>query len=47
MVMNEKQVEQVNFFNEVNEPLLDLDKCSLHELINILQKFSNDSYIDV
>jgi hypothetical protein len=24
--------------SEVNEPLLDLEKCSLHEFINILQK---------
>jgi hypothetical protein len=47
MVMNEKQVEEVKILNEVNEPLLDLDKCSLDELINILQKFSNDSSIDV
>jgi hypothetical protein len=25
--------------NEINDPLIDLDKSSLHELINILQKF--------
>jgi hypothetical protein len=24
--------------NEINDPLIDLDKSSLHELINILQK---------
>jgi transcriptional antiterminator len=27
-------------FSELRDPLLDLDKCSLHELIAILEKFS-------
>jgi hypothetical protein len=31
--MNEKQVDEVKMLSEVKEPLLDLDKCSLHELI--------------
>jgi hypothetical protein len=30
----------------IKEPLLDLDKCSLNELINILQSF-NDPYFNV
>jgi hypothetical protein len=36
--MNEKHAK-VKMLNELNEPLLDLDKCSLHEFINILKKF--------
>jgi hypothetical protein len=36
--MNEKQVEEVKMLSEAKEPLQDLDKCSFHELINILQK---------
>jgi hypothetical protein len=28
-------------------PLLDLDKCSLHELIDILEKFSKDPTINI
>jgi hypothetical protein len=33
--------------SEIREPLLDLDKCSLHELIDILEKFSKDPTINV
>jgi hypothetical protein len=33
--------------NSINEPLLDLDKCSLNELINILQSFANDPSFSV
>lgn len=32
MVMNEKKVDEVKMLSEINEPLLDIDKCSLHEL---------------
>jgi hypothetical protein len=32
--------------DNIKEPLLDLDKCSLNELINILQSF-NDPYFNV
>jgi hypothetical protein len=32
--------------NEVNEALLDLEKCSLPEVINILQKESNNFSIN-
>jgi hypothetical protein len=32
--------------SEVKDPLLDLGKCSLHELINILQKFASDPPIN-
>ena len=43
----DKQVEEVKMLSETKEPLLDLDKCSLHELINILQKFANDPTFNV
>jgi hypothetical protein len=32
----EKEVEEAKMLSEVKDPLLDLEKCSLHELINIL-----------
>jgi hypothetical protein len=36
-------VEEVQMLSDnIKEPLLDLDKCSLNELINILQGFAND-----
>jgi hypothetical protein len=37
MVVEEKEVkEQKILSNNIKEPLLDLDKCSLNKLINIL-----------
>jgi hypothetical protein len=33
--------------DNVNEPLLNLDKCSLNELVNILQNFANDPYFNI
>jgi hypothetical protein len=33
--------------DNVNEPLLNLDKCSLSELINVLQNFANDPSFNV
>jgi hypothetical protein len=33
--------------DNIKEPLLDLDKCSLNELINILQSFANDPSFNV
>jgi hypothetical protein len=33
--------------SETKDPLIYLDKCSLNELVNILQKFSNDPSINV
>ena len=39
MVMKERKVEEVKTLSEVKEPLLDLENCSLPELISILQKF--------
>lgn len=33
--------------SEAKDPLLDLDKCSLHGLIAILEKFSKDSTLNV
>jgi hypothetical protein len=43
---NEKEVEEVKMLSEVKDPLLDLEKCRLHELINILQKFASDPSIN-
>ena len=43
----EKKVEEVKILSEVKEPLLDLENCSLHELISILQKFASDPSINV
>jgi hypothetical protein len=37
MIMNERKLEYVKILSEVKDPLLDLEKCSLHELISILQ----------
>jgi hypothetical protein len=46
--VEEKEVEKIKMFsNNVNEPLLNLDKCSLSELINILQNFANDPSFNV
>jgi hypothetical protein len=48
MVVEEKEVEEVKMLSDnVNEPLLNLDKCSLSELINILQNFANDPSFNV
>jgi hypothetical protein len=33
--------------DNVNEPLINLDKCSLSELINILQNFANNPSFNV
>src|SRR5664279_537137 len=43
----ERKVEEVKMLSEVKEPLLDLENCSLHELISILQKFASDPSINV
>ena len=45
--MKERKVEEVKMLSEVKEPLLDLENCSLHELISILQKFASDPSIKV
>ena len=42
-----EKVEEVKMLNKVIDPLLNLEKCSLHELISTLQKFASDSSIDV
>ena len=48
MAVEEKQVEEVKMLSDkIAEPLLDLDKCSLHELISLLQKFANDPSFNV
>jgi hypothetical protein len=41
-----KKVEEVKMISEVKDTLLDLKKYSLHELINILQKFASDPFIN-
>jgi hypothetical protein len=33
--------------NKIDEPLLDLHKCSFHEFINILQSFANDHSFNI
>jgi hypothetical protein len=44
----EKEVEEVKMISDnVNEPLLNVDTCSLNELINILQNFANDPSFNV
>jgi hypothetical protein len=44
----EKQVEEVKMLSDkINEPLLDIDKCSLNKLMNLLQKFANDPSFNV
>jgi hypothetical protein len=47
MITNNKQIEEVKMLSEAREPLLDLDICSLHELIAIVEKFSKDPTINV
>jgi hypothetical protein len=48
MGVEEKEVEEVKMLGDnIKEPLLDLDKCSLNELINIFQIFANDPYFHV
>jgi hypothetical protein len=42
----EKKVEEVKMLSEVKYSLLDLEKCSLHELMSILQKFASDPSIN-
>ena len=44
---DERKIEEVKMLSKVNDPLLDLENCSLHELISILQKFASDPSIDV
>ena len=39
--------EEVKMLSEVKEPLLDLESCSLHELMSILQKFASDPSINI
>jgi hypothetical protein len=46
--VEEKEVEEVKMLSDnIKEPLLDLNKCSLNELINILQSFANDPSFNV
>ena len=47
MLTNDKHIEEVKMLSEAREPLLDLDKCSLNELIAILEKFATDPTINV
>jgi hypothetical protein len=45
MLTNYEQIEEVKMLSEVNVLLLDLDKCSLQELIAILDKCSLHAHI--
>jgi hypothetical protein len=46
--MEEIEVEEVKMLSDnIKEPLLDLDKCSLNKLMNILQSFANDPSFNV
>jgi hypothetical protein len=45
-VKKEREVEEVKMLSEVKDPLLDLEKCSWHELMSILQKFASDPAIN-
>jgi hypothetical protein len=46
--IEEKHVYEVKMLSDkIDEPLLDLDKCSWNELINILQNFVNDPSFNV
>jgi hypothetical protein len=48
MVVEEKQVEEVKILSDkIVEPLQYFDKCSLNDLINILQSFANDPSFNV
>jgi hypothetical protein len=48
MVVEEKEVEEVKMLSDnINEPLISLDKCTLNELINILQNFANHPSFNV
>ena len=41
-----EEVEEAKMLSEVKDPLLDLENCSLHELISILQKIVSDPSIN-
>jgi hypothetical protein len=46
--VEEKEVEELKMLSDnINEPLLNLDKCRLNELMNILQNFANDHSFNV
>jgi hypothetical protein len=48
MVVEGKEVEEVKMLSDnIKEPLINIDKCSLNELINILQNFANDPSFNV
>jgi hypothetical protein len=46
MIRNEKEVEKLKMLSEVKDHFLDLEKCSLHELMSILQNFASDPSIN-
>jgi hypothetical protein len=46
--VEEKEVEEVKMLsNNIKELLLDLDKCTLNKLTNILQIFSKDTSFNI
>jgi hypothetical protein len=42
-----EEEEEVKNLSKIREPSLDIYKCSLHELIAILEKFSKDPIINI
>src|SRR4051812_10274526 len=44
---NENQIEEIKMLCEVHDPLIDLEKCSLHELLEVLQKNASDPTCNV
>ena len=46
-IKKERKFEEVKMLSEVKEPFVDLEKCSLHELISILHKFASDPSVNI
>ena len=46
-ILNEKQVEEVKMLSEIHDPLINLQKCSLHEIIEVIQKFASETTCNV
>ena len=42
-----KLIEEIKMLSEVHDPLIDLEKCSLHELLEVLQKIASDPTCNV
>src|SRR4051812_17790916 len=44
---NEKKIEEIKLLSEVHDPLIDLEKCSFHEFLEVLQKIASDPTCNV